>query len=239
MTRNPPTCRGTATFAVALLIFPIAAAADWTRWLGPEQNGASPEKSIFGQATPELDLVWSRPLGIAYSGIAVASDRAVTMFGDGETDWLTAIDASSGEEVWRYRIDSMFPKVGGAHGGPLSTPVIEDGVVYALGAKGQLFAVKLGDGSELWSVRIDKTLGAKQPQFGFTTTPLVVADVLFVITTVRREDADKHQNAGRAFLNLDTGGTHRVGKLGQGEVYTILHLHFGCVRVGVDGEVDG
>ncbi len=104
------------------------------------------------------------------------------MFGDGETDWLTAIDASSGEEVWRYRIDSMFPKVGGAHGGPLSTPVIEGGVVYALGAKGQLFAVKLGDGSELWSVRIDKTLGAKQPQFGFTTTPLVVDDVLFVQT---------------------------------------------------------
>jgi outer membrane protein assembly factor BamB len=182
MTRSPLLCRVTATFAAALLIFPIAVAADWTRWLGPDQNGASPEKRIFGQATPELDVVWSRPLGIAYSGIAVAANKALTLFGDGETDWLTAIDASSGEEVWRYRIDSMFPKVGGAHGGPLSTPVIEDGVVYALGAKGQLFAVKLGDGSELWSVRIDKTLGAKQPQFGFTTTPLIVDDLLFVQT---------------------------------------------------------
>ncbi len=184
--------RRSSTFAVVLLIFPIAVAADWTRWLGPDQNGASPEKRIFGRATPELDVVWSRPLGIAYSGIAVASDKAVTMFGDGETDWLTAIVASSGEEVWRYRIDSMFPKVGGAHGGPLSTPVIEGGVVYALGGKGQLVAVKLGDGSELWSMRIDKILGAKQPQFGFTTTPLIGDDVLFVQTG----GADGHSLTG-------------------------------------------
>ncbi len=167
---------------LVLLIVPIAVAADWNRWLGPDQNGASPEKRIFSQAAPELDVVWSRPLGLAYSGIAIAGNKAVTMFGDGETDWLIAVDASNGEEVWRYRIDDMFPKVGGAHGGPLSTPVIEGGVVYALGAKGKLSAVKLRDGSELWSVRLEKTLGAKQPQFGFTTTPLVVDDLIFVQT---------------------------------------------------------
>ncbi len=182
MNRSLLPYRITATFSFALLICPIAVAADWTRWLGPDQNGASPEKRIFDRATPELDVAWSRPLGIAYSGIAVAGDWAVTMFGDGQTDWLTAIDAASGKEVWRYRIDSMFPKVGGAHGGPLSTPVIEGDVVYGLGAIGQLFAIELGDGAELWSVRIDKTLGAKQPQFGFTTTPLVVDDLLFVQT---------------------------------------------------------
>jgi outer membrane protein assembly factor BamB len=171
-----------ATLLIILTISSTAGAADWPRWLGPDQNGASPEKGVFGDAEPKLSVAWSRPLGIAYSAIAIVDDKAVTMFADGETDWLTAMDVETGEEIWRYRIDGMFPKVGGAHGGQLSTPVIDKGVVYGLGAKGQLFAVSLEDGSEIWQVRIDEKLGARQPYFGFTTSPLVVGKLLFVQT---------------------------------------------------------
>lgn len=181
-------------FVAAFLISSAIESADWTRWRGPDQSGASHEEQIFGEGKPELDLAWNRPLGIAYSGISVANGKAVTMFADGEIDWLTAIDAASGEEIWRYRIDTMFPKVGGAHGGPLSTPVISGDVVYGLGARGQLFAVALDDGSELWSIRIDETLGAKPPKFGFTTTPLVVGKALFVQTG---------GEAGRSLTALD------------------------------------
>ena len=169
-----------AIAAVVLTLAPLTPAADWTRWLGPEQNGSSPEQDVFGKADATLDVAWHRPLGKAYSGIAVADGRAVTMFGDGESDWLVAMDASSGEEVWRYRIDDMFPKIGGADGGQLSMPVIDGANVYGLGAKGQLFAVRLKDGSEIWSLRIDEKLGARQPHFGFTTTPLIVGDLLFL-----------------------------------------------------------
>ena len=58
MNRSLLPYRITATFSFALLICPIAVAADWTRWLGPDQNGASPEKRIFDRATPELDGTW-------------------------------------------------------------------------------------------------------------------------------------------------------------------------------------
>lgn len=165
-----------------ILLAPAAHPEDWTRWLGPQQTGASTETGIFGKGTPKLEIAWNRPLGVAYSGIAVTDGRAVTMFGDGETDWLIALDASSGEEIWRYRVDEMFPKIGGADGGQLSMPVIADGVVYGFGARGQVFAVELSDGSEIWSVRADERLGAIRPHFGFTSSPLVVGDLLFVQT---------------------------------------------------------
>ena len=165
-----------------LTIAAVAPAADWNRWLGPDQNGKSPETGIFGTETPTLDVTWSHGLGKAYSAIAIADGKAVTMFGDGKTDWLIAFDASNGEELWRYRIDKMFPKIGGADGGPLSMPVIDGDVVYGLGGKGHLFAVSLDDGKKIWRTRVDRKLGGKPPSFGFATTPLVVDDLLFVQT---------------------------------------------------------
>jgi outer membrane protein assembly factor BamB len=166
---------------VALLLQPLAGAqaADWSRWLGPRQDGSSPERDVFSGA-PRLSVSWKRPLGVAYSGIAVAGGRAVTMFGDGESDFVVALDAGSGEEVWRFRIGEMFPKVGGADGGQLSTPVIDEGTVFVLGARGTLYALKLDDGAERWSLALGEELGAKQPYFGFTTTPLVSGKTVFV-----------------------------------------------------------
>ena len=167
----------------SLLLLSTAAEADgWTRWRGPNQDGTSIGNRIFGEEAFGLDVAWSRPLGIAYSGIAVADGRAVTMFADGEFDWLTAVDTKTGKEFWRYKIDTMFPKNGGSEGGAVSTPVIDGDMVYGLGAKGHLFAVRLEDGREIWSLRIDEQLGARRPNWGFATTPLVAGDVLFVQT---------------------------------------------------------
>jgi len=157
-------------------------AADWPVWLGPDQNGTSPETGVFESAYIELDVAWRRTLGLAYSGVAVSDGRAVTMYGDGEFDWLVAFNVSDGKELWRYKVGKMFPKIGNADGGQTGMPVIGDGTVYVLASQGKLFAVKLDDGKELWSLRIDKKLGARSPRFGFTTTPLPIDDLLFVET---------------------------------------------------------
>lgn len=178
------THRARLTLAAALvatsLLVPAVAAGDWARWRGPNQDGTLAGQGAFGDAAFGLEVTWVRPLGIAYSGIAVVGGRAVTMFGDGEVDWLTAIDTETGKELWRYRIDAFFEKIGGSDGGPLSMPVVQDGTVYGLGARGHLFAVNLEDGEERWSLRIDETLGARMPHFGFTTSPLIVDDLLVV-----------------------------------------------------------
>jgi outer membrane protein assembly factor BamB/enterochelin esterase-like enzyme len=169
--------------AVSIGLFGSSAApwaSDWEHWLGPNRDGTSLGDELFPAESFGLDVAWNRSLGVAYSGVAVSDGRAVTMFADGELDWLTAVDAKTGEELWRYEIDTMYAAHDGSEGGPVSMPVIDDGVVYGLGAKGQLFAVRLKDGKEIWSLRIDEDLGARAPFYGFTTTPLIVDDLLFL-----------------------------------------------------------
>lgn len=129
-----------------------------------------------------LDLVWKRPLGSGYSGVSVVDGRAVTMFSDGEFDNLVALDTDTGEEIWRYRIASTYRGHGGSADGAHSTPIVDEGVVYGLGAKGELFAVNLGVGKQVWSKKIDEELGARTPYWGYATTPLVEDEVLIVQT---------------------------------------------------------
>ena len=129
-----------------------------------------------------LELVWKESLGSGHSGITVVDGRAVTMFSDGEIDNLVALDTRNGAELWRYPIASTFQGRAGSEDGPHSTPVIEDGVVYGLGPKGQLFAVSVADGKVIWTKRIDDEAGVREPYWGFATTPVIEAGVVVVQT---------------------------------------------------------
>jgi len=171
-------------FAVLLAVCVLGAgsaqASGWSRWLGPNHDGTAPAEGLFAAEGFGLEVAWNRTLGIAYSGIAVQDGVAVTMFADGEIDWLIAVEAATGKELWRYEIGAMYAAHGGSEGGPVGMPVIDDGVVYGLGAMGHLFAVNFKDGKEIWSLRIDEEFGARAPSYGFTSTPLLIDDLLFL-----------------------------------------------------------
>ena len=129
-----------------------------------------------------LELIWKKSLGSGYSRIAVADGRAITMFSDGEFDNLVALDAATGQEIWRYEIAATYVGHGGSDSGPSSTPIVDGSVVYGLGPKGELFAVSVADGTPIWTRKIDDELGAREPFWGFTTTPVVEGELLIVQT---------------------------------------------------------
>jgi outer membrane protein assembly factor BamB len=168
--------------ACAFSAVSAVSAADWAGWLGPNHDGVSPETGVFTGGPFELEVAWRKPLGLGYSGIAVADGLAITVYGDGESDWVVAYSAADGDERWRYRIGRMFPKTGNADGGQNGMPIVDGGAVYHLANQGKLFALNLEDGSELWSLSITETLGARAPKFGHATLPLPVGDLLFVQT---------------------------------------------------------
>ncbi|MFN7953583.1 MAG: PQQ-binding-like beta-propeller repeat protein [bacterium] len=157
-----------------------ARGADWPHWRGAHYDGTTEAGGLFDRTPIALRVAWSRPLGVAYSGISVAEGRAVTLYADGGTDYVIALDAATGATLWTHAIDSTFPAEGGSEGGAKSVPAIDDGIVYALGPKGHLLALRLADGAELWRLRLDERFGAKTPPFGFATSPLVAGDVLVI-----------------------------------------------------------
>jgi enterochelin esterase-like enzyme/outer membrane protein assembly factor BamB len=166
--------------ALFALVAAPAFATDWANFRGPNQDNSIAGDGALGADAFGLQVEWAQPLGPGYSGIAVVGDRIVTLFSDGESDVLIALSRDDGKELWRHKIADTYKGHDGSTDGPITTPAVDDGVIYGLGPKGQLFAVKLADGSEVWTVQIEEALGAKVPRYGFTTAPQVAGNVLFV-----------------------------------------------------------
>ncbi|MGH7451779.1 MAG: hypothetical protein ACRENG_10565, partial [bacterium] len=110
----------------------ITASNDWPRWRGTNYNGTATQQNIFGENSA-LKIIWKKKLGSGYSAISIANGHAITMCSDGEYDYVVSLDPESGNEQWRYRIDTTYPGRDGANPGPVSTPTIDDNRVFGIG----------------------------------------------------------------------------------------------------------
>ncbi len=164
------------------LVALISIAEDWPRWRGANFDGiANPSTHPFAGKF-DLRISWKRHLGTGYSGVVVAEGKAVTMFSDGKTDYLIALSSLDGKEIWRLSLGETFPPRDGSSGGPVSTPAIDQHVVYALGPRGNLVAAQLESGKKIWEHILVSELNAAAPHWGFTTSPLVIGDNVVVLT---------------------------------------------------------
>jgi enterochelin esterase-like enzyme/outer membrane protein assembly factor BamB len=169
--------------ALALaLTSPVLArqSSGWTQFRGqsaegPAVGGDLPDGS-FG-----LRVEWTRDLGSGYSHVWTTDGKAVTMFNAGDLDLVAAFDMASGEELWRYELGPRYAGHDGSDDGPIGTPTVSKGVVYALGPSGQLVALSLADGSEKWRRELTEE-NSSVPHYGYTTSPIVAGKHLIIAT---------------------------------------------------------
>ncbi|MEM7050313.1 MAG: PQQ-binding-like beta-propeller repeat protein [Acidobacteriota bacterium] len=168
-----------ALWLLATLCALPALAFDWPRFRGPEGTGVSSETGLLDAWPAEgAEMLWQRDLGRGFSGISVVEDGVFTLFANGDGEFLIRLDAASGGEKWRYRLDGLYRDNQGD--GPRSTPTVDDGIVYAYGARSVLVAVDANSGKALWSQDLKKSLGARPPRWGTSAQPLVVDDLVLV-----------------------------------------------------------
>ena len=163
-----------------LVLAASAVRADWPGWRGPAGDGSTSGNGVFDRGPFGLETAWTRPIGTGYSGISLANGRVVTMAAEDGSDWVLALDGRTGTELWRVPFGSSYAGHDGSEDGPSSTPAIDRGVVFALGPKGLLLALGLEDGTRVWSRDLVADFGAREPRFGFATTPIVVDDLVYV-----------------------------------------------------------
>jgi outer membrane protein assembly factor BamB len=125
--------------------------------------------------------MWATPIGAGYSGPAVASGKVFVTdrLADKNLERILCLDAADGHEVWKHEYeaayDISYPL------GPRTTPTVDDGHVYALGAVGHLFCLNADDGEVVWQKHLPTDFGTKLPNWGMAAAPLVDGDQLIVL----------------------------------------------------------
>lgn len=185
------------SLAVVVACAGVSGADDWPQWLGPKRDGVWRETGLvekFPAGGPKV--VWSEPIGIGYAGPAVADGKLFVTdyvprgktslpesgFSKGQfkgSERVICRDANTGKELWKAEYPVEYTVSYPA--GPRCTPTVDGEMVYTLGAMGDLKALKVADGKEVWSKNFMKDYDAGLPVWGFASHPLVDGDRLICL----------------------------------------------------------
>ena len=183
-------CR--CTFSIALLAAllagcdratppaPAKGGSDWPRFLGPLGTGASPETGIRTDWTGGLLVVWQKQVGEGYSAPVIADGRLFHFDRHGDRCRLTAFNADSAVELWRFEYATDYVDRYGYDGGPRACPAVDGDRVYIYGPEGILHCVGAADGKPRWKVDTQSTYHVLQNFFGVSGVPIVEGDLVIV-----------------------------------------------------------
>jgi outer membrane protein assembly factor BamB len=152
----------------------------WTGFRGSHRDGVARGAHIVQDWTnsPPVPL-WRRSIGPGWSSFAVHGDILYTQEQRGDDEVVAAYRVTTGEPIWAHRDAArFFESNGGA--GPRGTPTLSNDRVYAFGATGILNALDAATGAVVWSNSPASETSTNVPPWGFSSSPLVVDDVVVV-----------------------------------------------------------
>ena len=132
---------------------------------------------------PDLkqDLLWEMTLpGAGVGGLVVASDLVIASGRDvtDGSDQFDAFDLMTGSHVWTYKYPA--PAALDYGNSPRATPAFASGVLVTLGATGRLSGLDVKTGVALWSVELSEHLGGEELTWGFSGSPLIMNERVYV-----------------------------------------------------------
>ena len=201
--KKPLRCGGLYGAGLVLLAALLAgvpvSAEDWPQWRGPQRDGVWREDGIVDSFPEEgLEVAWRAPVGSGYAGPAVSDGRVYV------PDWLKtegtrvmggherlhSFDEKTGEKLWTREWPVGYGSIMASYAiGPRVTPTVDRGLVFVMGAVGDLMAIEAETGEVVWSHQFVEEYGASVPIWGTSSAPLVDGDL--VITVAGAENGGK------------------------------------------------
>jgi outer membrane protein assembly factor BamB len=155
--------------------------ADWPQWRGPERDGKSKETGLLKEWPKDgPKLLWQiKDAGEGYSTPSIVGDRIYLLSNKGQDEeFVQARKVSNGDLIWSTKLGKVGPNQGMPYPAARSTPTIDGDVLFALGSDGDLFCVKISDGSEVWHKSLRGDFGGKPGLWAYSESPLIDGDKL-------------------------------------------------------------
>ena len=171
-------------------------ADDWAQWNGPKRTGEYSESGIIDSIPKDgLKQLWKAPVAGGYSGPSVAEGRVyVTDYvkSSGEAtnnpsvrdelvgrERVLCLDATNGKQIWEYSYERSYAISYPA--GPRVSPTIDSGMVYSLGAEGDLVCLDAKAGKLVWKRQLKDEYKATTPIWRYSASPLILGDQLITL----------------------------------------------------------
>lgn len=149
-------------------------AGDWPQWRGPHRDAVNADESgLLVEWELPPPVVWRADrIGDGYSSLAVADGRVFTLGKHGSDVHCVALDLEMGKTLWSQAI-------GSSNRHAMSTPTVQDGLVYALDPDGELNCLTADRGELVWKKDIAQEFsGRLMSSRGHGESPLIDGDRL-------------------------------------------------------------
>jgi outer membrane protein assembly factor BamB len=175
----------------------VNASLDWPGFRGRGRDGVVRGVRIATDwsASPPKEL-WRRPIGPGWSSFSVHGDVFYTQEQRGEEEIVAAYRVSTGAPLWKHRDAARFWESNGGPG-PRGTPTISNGRLYTFGATGIVNVLDEATGRVIWTRNAGTDAGVKVPDWGFSSSPLLVEDMVIVAAAGRLVAYDRATGAPR------------------------------------------
>lgn len=208
---------------------------EWPGFRGPGRDGIVRGLKIATDwgVSPPVEL-WRRQVGPGCSSFAIRGDLVYTQEQRGDYEVVTCYSLTSGKRVWEHKDKARFWD-SHAGAGPRSTPTLSGHRIYTLGATGILNSLDVTDGKAFWTRNAASDAGVKVLSWGFTSSPLVVGDLVIVALAGKLAAFDTVDGKPRWF-GPDGGGGYSSPQLFSADstVQVLLMSKAGAVSLSPD-----
>ena len=183
-----------------LLISGKVYAGDWQHWRGPLMDGSSEEVNLPSSWSKTENVAWVIDLpGEGSATPIISGGKVFISTTDKKNNDLLAIcyDAKTGEQLWKKKVaesDRQAPRNNLA----APSPVTDGKYVYFMFGSGDIAGYDFA-GKLLWSRNLEDKYGNISQKYGYSSSPLLYNNKLYVL--VLRRDTSYRSPQG---ANLDS-----------------------------------
>jgi len=203
---------------------------DWPCLFGPSRDSHAPDQPLmttWPDAGPPM--LWRVPAGAGYSSPVVSDGRVVHFYRRDDAEIVTCRELETGRELWSHDEPTGYLCRVAYTSGPYSTPLINSGRVYTMGAEGRLTCLDLRNGEPLWSHDLHAEFDLPERTYGVGHSPAVWRHHLIVNVGGRRGESgivSFDQETGRVLWSCTRFGASyaspRVMRVGDRELVIVL-----------------